>query len=91
MYKKFMSIKEKMEQGMNTKYLTKIHDVFIDKEKSLFLILDYVEGESIIDYIGKVYTLDWKAAARITCGILNGLQELHKKDIVNCFINLENI
>jgi len=90
--KKFASIQSKMQQGMNCKYLTKIHDVFIsDKEKSLFLITDYCDGGSIMDYIGKVYTLEPQTAVRIILGALNGLQELHKYDILNCFINLENI
>lgn len=90
--KKFTSIQAKMQQSLNSKYLTKIHDVFpSDKDKSLFLVMDFCEGGSIIDYIGKVYTLDPKAALRIVLGALNGLLELHKNDILNCFINLENI
>jgi serine/threonine protein kinase len=81
-----------MQQGMNTKYLTKIYDVFLtDKDKSLFLVIDYCEGGSIIDFIGKIYNLDPRAAVRIISGAMKGLQELHKYDILNCFINLENI
>jgi serine/threonine protein kinase len=90
--KKFTTIQSKMQQGMSTSHLTKIHDVFLtDKDKSLFLVIDYCEGGSIIDYIGKVYNLEPKAAVRIVLGAMNGLQELHKYDILNCFINLENI
>lgn len=81
-----------MQQGLNSKYLAKIHDVFLtDKEKSLFLIMDFSEGGSIIDYIGKIHTLEPKAAVRIILGALSGLLDLHKHDILNCFINLENI
>ncbi len=53
--------------------------------------MDLSEGGSIMDYIGKVYTLDSQTAIRVILGALNGLLELHKHDIVNCFINLENI
>jgi serine/threonine protein kinase len=63
-----------MAQGMSTKYLTQIHDVFLEnKDKSLFVVLDFMEGGSIIDYIGKVYTLDWRSTAKIIYGALNGL------------------
>jgi serine/threonine protein kinase len=62
-----------------------------DGDRSLFLVSEYCEGGSIIDYLGKVYTLEPRAAARIVLGALKGLQELHRHDILNCFINLENI
>lgn len=47
-----------------------------------------MEGGSIMDYIGKVYTLDSKTAIRVIVGALKGLQELHQYDLVNSFINL---
>jgi hypothetical protein len=44
-----------------------------------------------MDYIGKIYNLDWKSAVKIVLAISNALTELHKYDITNTFINLENI
>jgi hypothetical protein len=35
--------------------------------------MDLAEGGSIMDYIGKVYTLDSQTAGRVILGVLKGL------------------
>src|SRR5258708_3308174 len=56
-----------------------------------FLILQYVEGESLEQLIGRAGRLDTMEAARIAISVLNGLDYAHERNMVHRDIKPSNI
>ena len=59
--------------------------------KMQYIVMEYVEGVTLKEYIENVKILNWKEAVRFTLQILRGLQHAHDKGIVHRDIKPQNI
>lgn len=72
--------------------IAKIYDLIHDKEaKRLFVVLEWCEGGSLLDYQKKETTFQYKTVLKIVRDVCAGLKAIHDADLIHRFINLENI
>ncbi len=59
--------------------------------KVQYIVMEYIEGVTLKDYIENVKVLSWKEVVRFTLQILRGLQHAHDKGIVHRDMKPQNI
>ena len=70
--------------------IVKIHDVsFSDKVHSI--VMEYIDGITLKDYIEQQKVLSWKEAVHFTIQILKALQHAHDKGIIHRDIKPQNV
>lgn len=67
-----------------------VHDFGVDEEDRLFLVLEFVEGESL-ESLGQRGALDLPAIARIFHQVLTGLGHAHARGVIHRDIKPANI
>ncbi len=70
--------------------IVSVYDVGYEKGIH-YIVMEYVEGVTLKEYIDKKGKLDWHEAVNITKEICHGLGEAHKKHIVHRDIKPHNI
>ena len=70
--------------------IVKIYDVAIS-ESLKYIVMEYVDGITLKDYIDKVGALGWKEAVHYVRQILTGLSHAHQKGIVHRDIKPQNV
>ena len=70
--------------------IVKIYDVgFTDKLQ--FIVMEYIDGITLTDYIAKQGVLKWKDVVHFTMQILKALQHAHDRGIVHRDIKPQNV
>jgi len=72
------------------KNIVKIYDVS-DSNDYLFIVMEYINGITLKDYIEQQGVLTWKEAVHFTSQILRALKHAHSKGIVHRDIKPQNI
>ncbi|MBR5427325.1 MAG: Stk1 family PASTA domain-containing Ser/Thr kinase [Clostridia bacterium] len=70
--------------------IVKVYDVYFS-EKLMYIVMEYIDGITLKDYIKQQKIVDWKEAVHFTTQILRALQHAHDKGIVHRDIKPQNI
>ena len=70
--------------------IVKVYDVFFS-ENLQYIVMEYIEGITLKDYIKQQKIVGWKEAVHFTTQILRALQHAHDKGIVHRDIKPQNI
>ena len=70
--------------------IVKIYDVGFT-EKLQFIVMEYIDGITLTDYIAKHGVLKWKDVVHFTMQILKALQHAHDRGIVHRDIKPQNV
>ncbi|CAK82004.1 unnamed protein product (macronuclear) [Paramecium tetraurelia] len=77
-------------RNLNNLHLMKLYEVY-ETNNSLYVGLELLEGGSLYDLIKDKVLINTKQIQQIVVGILVGLQDMHKKQIMHRDLKLENI
>ena len=77
---------------LNHENIMKLYEV-IDNPSSLYLVLEYINGSSLLDTMKKenIHFFEEKRAIKIILQIINGISYCHSKNICHRDLKLENI
>ncbi|MBR1812017.1 MAG: Stk1 family PASTA domain-containing Ser/Thr kinase [Clostridia bacterium] len=70
--------------------IVKVYDIFFS-DKLQYIVMEYIEGITLKEYINQQKIVDWKEAVHFTTQILRALQHAHDKGIVHRDIKPQNI
>jgi serine/threonine-protein kinase len=70
--------------------IVKVYDVSLS-EKLQYIVMEYIDGITLKEYIDQQHVLTWKEAVHFTVQILRALQHAHEKGIVHRDIKPQNI
>ena len=76
--------------ALNHPNIVKVYDVSFS-EKMQSIVMEYIDGMSLKDYIDQQKIIRWKEAVHFTVQILRALQHAHDKGIVHRDIKPQNI
>ncbi|MBS1990185.1 MAG: serine/threonine protein kinase [Cyanobacteria bacterium SZAS LIN-3] len=77
--------------NLNHPHIVKIHQYGLDSNKRPFLVMDYLEGQSLQELIDGNKKLPLEEAARILVDAADGLEQAHKKGVVHRDFKPSNI
>lgn len=80
----------KAAAGLNHANLVSIYD-WGELDGAYFIVMEYVEGETLKDLIRRQERLSGNEAVRITLHLLNGLASAHRRGIVHRDIKPQNV
>ncbi len=80
----------KVVQTLSHPNIVKVHDVVSDGG-SQFIVMEYMDGISLKEYIEKVSVISWKEAVHFTIQILRALQHAHDRSVIHRDIKPQNI
>lgn len=80
----------KVAAGLSHPNLCSIYDVGIEAE-TLYLTMEYIEGESLAHVLGKRRTYPPKEAAALVAKVARAMQVVHRKDVVHRDLKPANI
>lgn len=88
----YESVKQEADilSKLNHPNIVSIYDYFFE-ENSVFLILEYCEGGSLIDILQKKGRLSTHKMEKIALEVIDALAFMHEKGISHCDIKLSNI
>ncbi len=66
-------------------------NIVIDNQKSAYVVLDFVSGETLADKMKRENSLNLYEAKSIILSVLNGLNYLHNKQIIHNDITNQNV
>ena len=64
---------------------------FFQENNTAYLVMEYLEGESLAEYLAKVGTLTVSDAVEIFLPVLNGLSHIHSENVLHRDIKPSNI
>ncbi len=70
--------------------IVNIYDVNV-KDEIKYIVMEYVEGTTLKEYLGKVERINWKEALHYTEQILRGLAQAHERGVVHRDVKPQNI
>jgi serine/threonine protein kinase len=76
--------------SISHKHIVRTHNIFDERQK-IFLVMDYIAGGDLFDYMAKRGKLAELSAKVIIWQMLKGLAYLHSKNIVHRDIKPENV
>ncbi|KAL4468378.1 hypothetical protein ABPG72_012272 [Tetrahymena utriculariae] len=77
-------------RALNHKNIIRLHEVF-ETENSLYMILDLLEGGQLYDKIKAKYRFTVEESKYIMKGLLEGIAEMHSKNIMHRDLKPENL
>ena len=86
----FLDEAQTLAQFIGNENIVKIHTYFEENDTGYF-VMDFVEGESLEDYIKQRGRLDWEETARILIPIMDALGAVHARGIVHRDVTPDNI
>lgn len=87
--KRFMNESETISM-VDSPNIVKIYDVAIS-DSLKYIVMEYIDGITLKDYIDKVGALGWKEAVHYVRQILTGLSHAHEKGIIHRDIKPQNV
>ncbi len=87
---KRFNIEAQSAASLTSPNIVSIYDVGIDGDTN-FIVMEYVEGQTLKEYIKYNSPIDWQKAVKIAMKISNALSEAHKKHIIHRDIKPQNI
>lgn len=87
---KRFNIEAQSAASLTNQHIVSIYDVGKDGNIN-YIVMEYVEGETLKEYIKNNSPIDWKQSVKITIGIADALSEAHKKHIIHRDIKPQNI
>lgn len=76
--------------GLNHDHIVKVYD-FEERYRTLFIIMEYVQGETLMDMIGHLRRLPPRLVVKFLYQICSGLEYAHQQGIIHRDINPSNI
>ena len=70
--------------------IVNIYDVNV-KDEIKYIVMEYVEGTTLKEYLSKVERINWKEALHYTEQILRGLAQAHERGVVHRDVKPQNI
>lgn len=70
--------------------IVNIYDVNV-KDEIKYIVMEYVEGTTLKEYLAKVGRINWKEALHYTEQILRGLAQAHERGVVHRDVKPQNI
>lgn len=86
----FIMREVKIMMQINHAHIINTYDIF-DSMKQLFLVIEYMQGGELFDFIADQDHLSEQDASHVMRDIITGVDYLHDKGIVHCDIKPENI
>lgn len=75
---------------LSHKNIVKVYDVSFG-DRIQYIVMEYIDGITLKDYIEKEGSLDWKEAIHFVLQILRALQHAHDKGIIHRDVKPQNI
>ncbi len=75
---------------LSHKNIVKVYDVSFG-DRIQYIVMEYIDGITLKDYIEKKGSLDWKEAIHFVLQILKALQHAHDKGIIHRDVKPQNI
>jgi CRP-like cAMP-binding protein/tRNA A-37 threonylcarbamoyl transferase component Bud32 len=76
--------------SLNHENIIRVYDIE-ERFKTVFIIMEYLEGESLRDLLKRLKTIPLKLAVKFLIQICSGLDYAHRKGIIHRDINTANI
>ena len=76
--------------GLNHDHIVKVYD-FEERYRTLFIIMEYVQGETLMDMIGHLRRLPPRLVVKFLYQICLGLEYAHQQGVIHRDINPSNI
>ena len=73
------------------KNIVQVTDMGWAEEESLYVVMEYVDGPTLLDLINDIGWMPLPRAARLTQQVLSGLATVHKKGIIHRDLKPENL
>ncbi|MDQ5983604.1 MAG: Serine/threonine-protein kinase PrkC [Eubacteriales bacterium SKADARSKE-1] len=70
--------------------IVKVYDVSFG-DKIQYIVMEYIDGITLKEYIDKQHTIKWKEAVHFTTQILQALSHAHEKGVIHRDIKPQNI
>jgi len=77
-------------RALHHKNIIRLHEVF-ETENSLYMVLDLLEGGQLYDKIKAKYRFSIEETRAIMKGLLEGIAEMHSKNIMHRDLKPENL
>jgi beta-lactam-binding protein with PASTA domain len=68
-----------------------VYDVGVDGEDLHYIVMEYVDGETLKDFIGRSGALPVPQAAAVATAILDALDRAHAAGVVHCDVKPQNV
>ena len=76
--------------SLTNQHIVSIYDVGKDENLN-YIVMEYVQGETLKEYIKKNGAIEWRKSVKFAMGIADALSEAHKKHIVHRDIKPHNV
>lgn len=84
------NIEAQSAASLTNQHIVSIYDVGKDDNIN-YIVMEYVEGETLKEFIKDNSPINWQQSVRISMGIADALSEAHKKHIIHRDIKPQNI
>ena len=86
----FLKEARKMSKVDNLTNVVRVRDIFQENETA-YIVMDFVEGETLKARLGKTGPLTWKQAKDIFLPAIQAMEQVHQADLVHRDISPDNL
>ncbi len=76
--------------SLSNPHIVSIYDVGCE-DGMYYIVMEYIEGETLKDYIERVEVIPWRKAAEFALQICEGIEEAHNNSVIHRDIKPQNI